>query len=134
MFGMSVERQVLMTQKIMYNLEEWGLSAADQVSILDLPEGIRTRKLRAFHEDTPFPEDPNVEYRVVRLMGIIDALRTMYPKNPLMGQRWMKTPHKRFQNRTPLQIMLEDGGNGVTAVLAELDCTYAWDLSGSKAK
>lgn len=134
MFGMSVERQVLMTQKIMANLDEWGLSAADQVSILDLPDGIRTRKLRAFHEDTPFPEDPNVEYRVVRLMGIIDELRTMYPKNPMMGQRWMKTPHKRFQNRTPLQMMLENGGNGVTAVLAELDCTYAWDLSGSKAK
>lgn len=134
MFGMSVERQVLMTQKIMSNLDEWGLSAADQVSLLDLPEGTRTRKLRAFHEDTPFPEDPNVEFRVIRLMGIIDALRTMYPKNPMMGQRWMKTPHKRFQNRTPLQMMLEGGGNGVTAVLAELDCTYAWDLSGSKAR
>ena len=134
MFGMSVERQVLMTQKIMINLDEWGLSAADQVSVLDLPEGTRTRKLRAYHEDTPFPEDPNVEYRVVRLMGIIDALRTMFPKNPLMGHRWMKTPHKRFQNRTPLQTMLEDGGEGVTAVLAELDCTYAWDLSGSKAR
>ena len=30
--------------------------------------------------------------------------------------------------------MLDDGNNGVTAVLAELDCTYAWDLSGSIAK
>lgn len=133
MFGMSAERQILMTQKIMANLDEWGLSAADQISLLDLPEGTRTRKLRAYHEDTPFPEDPNVEYRVVRLMGIIDALRTMYPKNPMMGPRWMKTPHRRFQNRTPLQAMLEDGGQGVTAVLAELDCTYAWDLSGSSS-
>ncbi len=134
MFGMSIERQVLMTQKIMHNLDEWGLSAADQVSILDLPEGTRTRKLRAFHENTPFPDDPNVEYRVVRLMGIIDALRTMYPKSSVMGRHWMKTPHRRFRNRTPLQIMLEDGAQGVTAVLAELDCTYAWDLSGSTTR
>ena len=29
----------------------------------------------------------------------------------------MKTPHRRFQNKTPLQKMLEDGNNGVTAVL-----------------
>lgn len=134
MFGLSVERQVHMTQKIMHSLDQWGLSAAEQVSVLDLPEGTRTRKLRAYHEDTPFPETEDVEYRVVRLLGIIDALRTTYPKNPLMGDRWMKTPHKRFQNKTPIQKMLDDGRNGVTAVLAELDCTYAWDLSGSKAK
>ena len=130
MFGLSQERQILLTQKIMQNLDDWGLSAAEQISVLDLPEDMRSRKLRSFRLDMPFPEDPNVEYRV----GIIDALRTSYPKNPLMGGRWMKTPHKRFKNKTPIQIMLDDGKNGVTAVLAELDCTYAWDLSGSQAK
>lgn len=134
MLGLSEERQIVMTQKIMQSLDEWGLSATEQLSVLDLPDNIRTRKLRAFHEDTPFPDHPNVEYRVVRLLGIIDALRTSYPKNPTMGGRWMKMPHRRFQNRTPLQTMLEDGGNGVTAVLAELDCSYAWDLSGSTRK
>ena len=134
MFGLSRERQVFMTQKVMHNLTEWGLSSAEQLELLDLPEGTRTRKLRSFHEDTPFPETEDVEYRVVRLLGIIDALRTTYPKNLLMGGRWMKTPHRRFQNKTPIQKMLEDGREGVTAVLAELDCTYAWDLSGSQAK
>jgi hypothetical protein len=28
--------------------------------------------------------------------------------------------------------MLEDGETGVVAVLSELDCAYAWELSGSK--
>lgn len=134
MFGLSQERQVLMTQKVMQSLDDWGLSATEQLSVLNMPEGTRSRKLRSFHENTPFPEDPDIEYRVVRLLGIIDALRTSYPKNPLMGGRWMKTPHKRFKNRTPIQTMLDEGNNGVTAVLAELDCTYAWDLSGSSAK
>ena len=134
MFGLSQDRQIFMTQKVMSSLDEWGLSAAEQLTVLDLPEGTRTRKLRSFHDDTPFPETEEVKYRVVRLLGIIDALRTTYPKNMLMGGRWMKTPHRRFQNKTPLQKMLEDGNNGVTAVLAELDCTYAWDLSGSQSK
>lgn len=134
MLGLSEERQIIMTQKVMQSLDEWGLSATEQVSVLDLPDGTRTRKLRAYHEDTPFPDHPDVEYRVIRLLGIIDALRTSYPKNPTMGGRWMKMPHRRFQNRTPLQTMLEDGGNGVTAVLAELDCSYAWDLTGSARK
>ena len=134
MFHLSTERQILLTQKVMASLDDWGLSAADQVNVLDLPEGTRTRKLRAYHEDTPFPATDEVEFRVVRLLGIIDALRTTYPKNAAMGGRWMKTPHRRFQNRTPLQVMVEEGSTGVNAVLAELDCTYAWDLSGSRAK
>ena len=117
MLGLTEERQIIMTQKVMQCLDDWGLSAIEQVSVLDLPDGTRTRKLRAYHENTPFPDHPDVEYRVIRLLGIIDALRTSYPKNPTMGGRWMKMPHRRFQNRTPLQTMLEDGGNGVTAVL-----------------
>ena len=134
MFGLSRERQILMTQKVMSSLDEWGLSAAEQVCVLDLPEGTRTRKLRSFHDDTPFPETVDVEFRVVRILGIIDALRTTYPKSEMMGPRWMKKPHKRFQNKSPLQKMLDDGNEGVTAVLAELDCTYAWDLSSSRTK
>ncbi|HED35432.1 MAG TPA: DUF2384 domain-containing protein [Gammaproteobacteria bacterium] len=134
MFHLSEERQVLLTQKIMNSLDEWGLSAADQVLVLNLPEGTRSRKLRAYHDDTPLPKDDNVEFRAVRLLGIIDALRTTYPKNEMMGGRWMKAPHRRFQKRTPIQVMLEEGDTGVNTVLAELDCAYAWELSASQAK
>ena len=118
----------------MTSLDEWGLSAADQVTVLNLPDGTRTPKLRAYHDDTPLPNDSNVEFRAVRILGIIDALRTTYPKNEQMGSRWMKAPHRRMQNRTPLQVMLEEGDTGVNTVLAELDCAYAWELSGSQAK
>jgi len=134
MFNLSQDRQILLTQKIMQNLDEWGLSAAQQLNVLDLPEDVRSRKLRAYHDDTPLPHTPEVEFRALRLLGIIDALRTTYPKNHMMGARWMAKPHRRFQNRAPLQVMLEDGSVGVNTVLAELDCTYAWDLSGSSAK
>jgi len=118
----------------MSTLDEWGLSAADQVIVLDLPEGTRTRKLRAYHEDTPLPKDDNVEFRAVRILGIIDALRTTYPKNESMGARWMKKPHRRFQNCPPLQILVEGGNTGVDSVLAELDCSYAWELSAVMPK
>jgi uncharacterized protein (DUF2384 family) len=134
MLGMNPEQQILLTQKVMHHLEEWGLSAAQQIMVLDLPDDTKSRRLRGYHENTPFPDTTEVEFRVIRLLGIIDALRTTYPTNPLMASRWIKTPHKRLDNRTPLLTMLEDGGDGVTAVLAELDCTYAWDLSGSNSK
>ena len=65
------------------------------------------------------------------LLGIIDALRTTYPRNVNMGPRWMNTPHRRMKERTPVHTMLEDGESGVITVLSELDCAYAWELSGS---
>lgn len=130
--NMSPEGRLLITQKVMLALDEWGLSGEQIVAVLALPEGQRTRHLQKFRTDTPFPVEENINIRIVRLLGIIDALRTTYPRNEQMGPRWMNTPHKRMQNRTPVHTMLEDGESGVVTVLSELDCVYAWELSGSK--
>jgi uncharacterized protein (DUF2384 family) len=99
--------------------------------VLDFPEGERSRHLQKYRKDSPFPDQESINNRIIRLMGIIDALRTTYPRNLNMGPRWMNTPHRRMNNRTPVHTMLEDGESGVIAVLSELDCTYAWELSGS---
>lgn len=125
------EQRLAATLKIMTAVDDWGLSGAQILAILDMPEGHRTRHLQQFRKDTPLPDDVQVNKRIVRLLGIIDALRTTYPRNLQMGARWMKMPHRRFKKRSPLLTMLEDGETGVIAVLAELDCTYAWELSGS---
>ncbi|MDH5710994.1 MAG: MbcA/ParS/Xre antitoxin family protein [Gammaproteobacteria bacterium] len=119
------------TLKIMAAVDEWGLSGEQIMALLDLPEGQRSRHLQKFRENTPLPDIESVNLRIRSLLGIIDALRTSYPRNLNMGARWMNMPHRRFQKRTPVHTMLEDGSQGVTAVLSELDCAYAWELSGS---
>ena len=128
----SIEQQLLRTQKVMSALDEWGLSGEQILAVLDMPATERSRHLARYRKDTPFPDDEKVKCRVTFLLGIIDALRTTYPRNLQMGARWMAKPHVRLKNRCPLQAMLEDGENGVVAVLSELDCAYAWELSGSK--
>jgi hypothetical protein len=40
----------------------------------------------------------------------------------------------RFDNRTPLVAMLEDGLDGIMAVRMHLDCAYDWHGSNSQAK
>jgi hypothetical protein len=126
------EKNLLHTQKVMNALDEWGLSGEQILAVLDFPKTERSRHLAKYRKDTPFPDDEKVASRVVFLLGIIDALRTTYPRNLQMGARWMASPHVRLKNRCPLQAMLEDGETGVVAVLSELDCAYAWELSGSK--
>ena len=128
----SPEQQLIRTLKVMKALDEWGLSGEQILAVLDFPKTERSRHLAKYRKDTPFPDDENVICRVTFLLGIIDALRTTYPRNLQMGARWMAAPHVRLKNRCPLQAMLEDGETGVVAVLSELDCAYAWELSGSK--
>lgn len=128
----TTEQQLLRTKKVMEALDDWGLSGEQILAVLDMPETTRSRHLAKYRKDTPFPEDDKVSSRVTFLLGIIDALRTTYPRNLQMGARWMAAPHIRLKNRCPLQAMLEDGETGVVAVLSELDCAYAWELSGSK--
>ncbi|MBL4711479.1 MAG: DUF2384 domain-containing protein [Gammaproteobacteria bacterium] len=129
---LSIEQQLLRTRKVMDALDDWGLNGEQILRVLDLPETQRSRHLAKYRKDTPFPDDERVVCRVTFLLGIIDALRTSYPRNLQMGARWMAAPQVRLNNRCPLQVMLDDGEMGVVAVLSELDCAYAWELSGSK--
>ncbi len=132
MTSFSQQQKMLRTQKIMSAVDEWGLTGEQILALLDFSIAERSRHLHKYRTSTPFPDDGKINCRVVFLSGIIDALRTTYPRNVQMGARWMATPHVRLQNRCPLQAMLEDGEAGIIAVLSELDCAYAWELSGSK--
>jgi len=132
MVSLSLEQKMLRTEKVMSAVDEWGLSGEQILVILDMPDTERSRHLQKYRKDTPFPDDEKVNTRLTYLLGIIDALRTTFPRNLQMGARWMAEPHIRLKNRPPLQAMLEDGEVGVIAVLSELDCAYAWELSGSK--
>ena len=119
------------TRKIMEAVDKCGLTGEQIIVVMDLPEEQRTRHLQKFRDDTSFPDREEINIRMASLLGIVDALRTSYPRNLKMGAHWMNMPHRRFQKRTPVRTMLEDGGEGVIAVLSELDCVYAWELTGS---
>ena len=80
-------------------LDEWGIKASDQVSLLALPDGTPTRMLRRYQDDTPLPDDPDVLKRVEHLMGIADALRTTFPRNNQIGLLWLKQPCRAWVSR-----------------------------------
>jgi hypothetical protein len=122
------------TQAVMSLLDSWQLDSREIQCVLNLPETVRARALNKYREGTAsLPEDPVVLRRAGYLLRIADALRTTYPLNPRMSGRWVRQGHRRFGKRTPLSIMLRDGESGLIAVLSELDCTFSWDLTGSKA-
>lgn len=131
---MSEQQQALsdITRAVMGLLDSWQLETREIQGVLCLPEKMRTRALNKLREGTDvLPDDPVVLRRAGYLLRISDALRTTYPMNPRMSGRWVRQGHRRFGRRTPLSIILNDGESGLIAVLAELDCTFSWDLTGS---
>jgi hypothetical protein len=124
--ALSIEDRNSLTKAIMNILDTWGMQAAEQVAILDLPAKTPTRMLRRYRENTPFPETPQVMSRLEHIIGIADALRTTYPHNPSMGAIWMRRSNDRFQNKTPLQLMAEEGLEGILKIRSHLDCSFDW--------
>ncbi len=121
------------TQAVMHLMDGWQLDTSEMQGLLMLPSNVRARAFQKFRDGKDvLPDSPEVLRRAHYLLRIADALRTTYPRNPRMGGRWIKQPHRRFGRRTPLSIILNGGEGGMIAVLSELDCTFSWDLTGSK--
>ncbi len=123
---MNEEQRAALARAIMAILDRWGLSAEEQVQLLNLPDNTPSRMLRRFRDNTPFPDTKEVNERLEHIIGIADALRTTYPHYPAMGLIWMKRKNKRFKRRAPIQVMVEDGLDGIIAVRSHLDCSFDW--------
>jgi len=132
MSSLTTQERAELGRMVVNVLDEWGITAADQLIMLALPDGTRTRMLRRYQEDTPLPDDPVVMKHVEHLLGIADALRTTFPRNEKIGNLWLKQPCKRLRSRRPLDIMVEGGLSGLITVRTHLDCSFAWRESERK--
>lgn len=129
----NLDERLSLTRRTMALLEAWGLSAKDMCTILSLPDTIKPRAIARFREDEPFPDDAAVNRRITYLIRIEQALHTYFPRNPEMRSIWVKRGNKQFGKRAPVAVMVEDGESGLVFVLSHLDCTFAWDMTGSKS-
>ncbi len=128
------EQRLLITRHIMALFGDWGLGASDILALLALPATVKARHVSRFVDQEPFPDDDTVNRRLSYLTRIEQALGTYFPRNPEMRSLWIKRGNRRFGRRTPLTVMVEDGEGGLVAVLAHLDCTFAWDETGSRTE
>ncbi len=126
MSTLTQQQLIDVTRNIMRVLDEWELSGKDIITLLALPNKIRLRHLDRFRDGEAFPDSKDTFERIEHIAGIADALRTSFPRNAHMGIIWMRTPHRRFQNQTPLAVLSEQGLNGLRMVRSELDCAFSW--------
>lgn len=134
MTELTPDERLNMTQRTMDLLENWGLGAREILTILQLPDSVKARNISRFREEEAFPDEPQVNRRVTYLLRIEEALHTYFPRNPEMRNMWVKRGNKQFGRRAPISVLVEDGESGMISVLSHLDCTFAWDLTGSKTE
>jgi len=134
MTDLTHEQRLALTRRIMSLLEDWGLGAKDIMTVMQLPASVKARNISRFRDAEPFPDDVVVNRRMGYLLRIEEALGTYFPRNPEMRNLWVKRGNKQFGRKAPVAVMVEDGESGMISVLSHLDCTFAWDLTGSKAE
>ena len=117
---------IKVTQAVMHTLDDWKLSGDNILTLMALPNKIKVRHLSQFRNSRAFPDTPQVNERLRHILGIIDALATSYPTNPRMSLFWMTRNSKKFKNRSPLQVIVEDDLDGLISIRKHLDCSYDW--------
>jgi len=107
-------------------LDDWGTTSEQKMELLNLKQFAKIRNLSRYRRGEALPAEGEIWQRVEHLLGIADALRTMNPHNAKIGGIWINKTHRRFENRTPLQTMLEDGLQGILYVRCHVDCSFDW--------
>lgn len=124
------DEMTALTQAVIQHLDEWGISAEDMINVLGLPEEVRPRNLSQYRQGMKaFPQTEDIMHRIDHLVGIADALRTTFPFSSQMRVLWLQKPHRRFQKRSPLAVMLDEGTDGLMRVRIEVDCAYGYAIN-----
>ncbi len=93
-----------LARMVMKLLEHWQLSTEDQAALLGLAASNRDQLERVGH-----------------LLGIHKSLRLLFPQNPDLAYRWMSTRNRAFDNRSPVEVIKEQGFAGLLIVRGYLD-------------
>ena len=120
------EQRLEMSRMVLEMLDSWQVAPANQVILLGLPDNTKPRAMKKYRETVPLPNTGDINARIEHLAGIADALFTSYPRNSRMAGYWLNQPQPRLGGRIPLEMMLEEGMEGLVAVRAHVDCAWDW--------
>lgn len=106
-------------------LHRWGLSRGECASLLS--GGDRRSRRRAGKEagSSLLTESQRTE-RLQHIIAIHRAVSQTFPQSPLLADLWVTTPNPMLGDLTPLQVMLENGMEGMTSIRQMLDGNGCW--------
>jgi uncharacterized protein (DUF2384 family) len=101
-------------------LDKWRIEHSAQLQLLDLPDMHPRMLKRVRRGDGKVEEDQGLLQRIRNIFEIHHTLQTMFPHNGDMADYWVTTPNVHLQERSPLDIMLAHGQDGMQTVADQL--------------
>jgi uncharacterized protein (DUF2384 family) len=116
--------------KALQQLATWEIAPEQVIAILGLSEDTKPRHLQSYLKgDRHLPDTTDTQARLEHIAGITEALATTFPFSAQMRTLWLQRPHRRFQQRTPLAVILEEGLDGLQKVRMDVDCAYSYAIA-----
>jgi hypothetical protein len=109
-----------LARMVMKLFEHWQLGTEDQAALLGLAAGNRAA-LGRYRRGEAIGSSRDQLERVGHLLGTHKSLRLLFPQNPDLAYRWMTTRNRAFDNRTPVEVIKDQGFAGLLMVRGYLD-------------
>jgi len=90
--------------------DRWHVHVLNQVQLLGLADAV------SLLEKKELPHDPVVLERVGHLLAIDRALLKLHPYSETFRDRWIDRPEPAFDGKSPLEVMLANGSDGIMKV------------------
>ena len=99
----------------------WGVPSSAHPVLLGLPQDTSARALLKIQQGSPLPNEADLVIRAQILLKIYRGVQTLFPGNPNMANYWVTTDSYQFNNRSPLEIMYDEGIAGMQSILDHIN-------------
>lgn len=100
--------------------DHWQLSASEQAALLGLSPDNRSTLAR-YRRGEPLGDSRDLLERGGHLLGIHKSLRIIFPNDRDLVYRWISVPNRRFQGLRPVDVIIQNGFEGLLALRRYLD-------------
>jgi uncharacterized protein (DUF2384 family) len=109
-----------LAQTLLNLFDKWSLSTPEQMAALGIAPKNRAT-LSRYKSGEAIGSSRDQLDRVGNLLAIHKNLRLLFPRNPELLYGWIKAPNRAFEQKTPIQVIAENGFMGLLMVRGYLD-------------
>lgn len=102
-------------------LDKWELSSESQMALLGMSPESRQLLPRYRRGERALPNSRDTLDRAGYLLGIHKGLRLLFPEDEALRYGWVQRRNAMLDNRTPLDVMLDEGLVGLARIARFVD-------------
>lgn len=106
----SIEGRKALAEVLISLFELWDLHELNQAELLGL------KSMTKLKQGEPLPDNEEILERAGHLLALERALNRLYPSQEKKRNNWITLANLKFDNTTPLKIMLEEGLDGIKKI------------------